>query len=71
MLAYAFKGIGKFAVVMFPWQYSENVIPVGVVGFLLAGLLAAFMSNFAAPLPLASWSLECSLDCSPIASPTS
>ena len=27
-----------------------NYIPTGVVGFLLAGLLAAFMSNFAATI---------------------
>ncbi|OFZ81923.1 MAG: sodium:solute symporter [Bdellovibrionales bacterium RIFOXYD1_FULL_53_11] len=31
MLAYAFKGIGKFAVVMFPWNYSENTYAVVIL----------------------------------------
>jgi solute:Na+ symporter, SSS family len=35
---------------LLPIILSHHYIPVGVVGFLLAGLLAAFMSNFAATL---------------------
>lgn len=31
MLAYAFKGIGKFAVVMFPWGYSENFYAIVIL----------------------------------------
>jgi Na+/proline symporter len=35
---------------LLPIILSHHYIPVGVVGFLLAGLLAAFMSNFAATI---------------------
>ncbi len=31
MLAYAFKGIGKFAVVMFPWGFSENAYAIAIL----------------------------------------
>ena len=33
-----------------PLVLSDRLVPTGVLGFLLAGLAAAFMSNFAATL---------------------